>query len=131
MNNLFGLLPTSVTWDNKVTSTQRRFREDQSSKNFKIMKGIQDFSHPRWFVPCIVFRFSFHTTFSQIKWPRLDRFYWSELAVKSLTQWSNSLKICLLLQWKLEIKVNMSDNTCPIFCHDSQKVFLVVLLSRG
>ena len=53
MNYVFGLPPTFVTWDSKVTSTQIPFREHQSSENFKIMTWIQDFSHPRWFVPYV------------------------------------------------------------------------------
>ena len=47
MNNLFGLTPPFVTWDNKVTSTERLFREQQNSENFKTMTWIQDLPHPR------------------------------------------------------------------------------------
>ena len=36
MDEVFGLPPTFVTWDSKVTSTQIPFREHQSSENFKL-----------------------------------------------------------------------------------------------
>ena len=35
MNNFFGLPPTFVTWDNKVTSTQKPFKEYESSEKFQ------------------------------------------------------------------------------------------------
>ena len=44
--DVFGLLPTFVTWDSKVTSTQIQFSEHQSSENFKIVTWIHDPSHP-------------------------------------------------------------------------------------
>ena len=47
MNNVFGLPPTFVTWDSKVTSTQIPFREHKSSENFKALTWIQNLSNPR------------------------------------------------------------------------------------
>ena len=53
MNNVFGLPPSVVTWENIVASSQRPFWEHQSAENYNIMTLIQDLSHPCWFVPCI------------------------------------------------------------------------------
>ena len=53
MNNVFWLPSTFVTWDSKVTSTQRPFWEHQSTNHFNIMTWIQDHPHPRWIVPYI------------------------------------------------------------------------------
>ena len=42
MNNIFGLLPTRLTWDSKVTFTQGPFWSHGSAENFKIMTWTQD-----------------------------------------------------------------------------------------
>ena len=54
INNVFGLPPTFVTWDNKVTSTKKRiFRDHKSATHFKVMTLIQDLPHPRCFLPYV------------------------------------------------------------------------------
>ena len=50
MNNVFGLPPTLVTWDKKVTSTQRPFWEHQSAENFKISPILSDLCHMYFFL---------------------------------------------------------------------------------
>ena len=59
MNNVFGLPLTFVTWDSKVISTHRQFWEHKSNENFKITTWIQDFPHPRGFVPCTLLRIDY------------------------------------------------------------------------
>ena len=51
MNNVFGLLPTIVTWNSKLTSLLEPFWSHRGDENFKIFTWIQDLPHPRWFVP--------------------------------------------------------------------------------